>query len=129
MPTVHVQRGANGKVSFFDARAVGRENGQWCLSKFVTDQEGVPLTNEFEVKWSIHPKGDKRAEWSQGTVGSGLVIALKGKIRIYFRPDGPDKETFANLHPGEAVFWENTVAHRWEVLEDGTEIITCRTTK
>ena len=127
MAVVNATKGKLGKISFYNATAAGAENRQWPLGLFTVDQDGVPLTKEFEIKHSTHPKGDKRDEWSQGPAGVAISIILKGGFRFTVAPNGIDGEIVTNeIGPGEAILWENTVPHKWESLEDGTEVITVR---
>jgi hypothetical protein len=39
-------------------------------------------TTDLEVKWGIHPAGDKRAAWTEGEERSTLVILVSGKFHV-----------------------------------------------
>src|SRR6185437_13188113 len=54
------------------------EDGQptrgWLLGAFIDPAEGVRSTKDVEVKWGIHPPGDKRAAWTADDQRTTMVI-------------------------------------------------------
>jgi len=41
----------------------GQGSRGWLLGHFVDPTKGVQSTKDVEVKWGIHPTGDKRSHW------------------------------------------------------------------
>lgn len=42
----------------------GRETCGWLLGHFIDPAKGVRSSKAVEVKWGIHPAGEKRSEWT-----------------------------------------------------------------
>ena len=42
----------------------GRERRGWIFGHFIDPSQGIRSTKDVEVKWGIHPVGDKRPEWT-----------------------------------------------------------------
>jgi hypothetical protein len=55
----------------------------WFIGHFIDPSRGeMRKTADLEVKWGIHPAGDKRAGWTKGEEHSTLVILVSGKFRV-----------------------------------------------
>ena len=54
----------------------------WVLGHFIDPAEGVRSSKDVEVKWGIHPVGDKRAEWTADDQRTTLVILVEGNFQI-----------------------------------------------
>lgn len=123
MAHVHVIEGSLGRVSFYNATGVAGEHRGWPLGAFVTDEKGVPLTEEFEVKFMHYKKGDRRDAWVGPSPGVTWHLVLSGAQQHLFAPDGVDKPHIKQvIHAGEAFFWDNAVPHKWVTEEDGMQV-------
>lgn len=55
----------------------------WLIGHFIDASHGpMRMTTDLEVKWGIHPAGDKRPAWTEDEERSTLVILVSGKFRV-----------------------------------------------
>jgi hypothetical protein len=112
--------GKSGKAAFFDAAQASKQHRGWALGHFITGSDGLPLTEDFEFKWHFCNAGDARTQWSNNVCGSAFTICLSGMYEFTLAPNGEDGPIVAEiLTPGKAVFWENTMPHKWRCIESG----------
>lgn len=97
----------------------GENRRGWFVGHFMEPDNSIRSTQDVEVKWGVHKKGEIR-EWSFGDVPKTVSITIKGKWRIEFR----DSEYVLN-NEGDYVAYEGK-EHRWEILEDDTVVLTVR---
>jgi quercetin dioxygenase-like cupin family protein len=99
------------------------EDGQptrgWLLGAFI-DAEGVRSTKDVEVKWGIHPLGDKRAAWTADDQRTTMVILVEGTFRIDLTEGST---TLAKQ--GDYLIWGPGIDHSWEALTPSV-VITVR---
>ena len=71
-------------VNWYSGNAAedGRERRGWIFGHFIDPSEGVRSTKDVEVKWGIHPVGDKRPEWTADDQRTTLVLLVQGSFRI-----------------------------------------------
>ena len=55
----------------------GEERRGWILGHFIDPSEGVRSSNDVEIKWGIHPVGDKRPEWTADDQRTTLVLLVQ----------------------------------------------------
>ncbi|OGC88930.1 hypothetical protein A2419_01035 [Candidatus Adlerbacteria bacterium RIFOXYC1_FULL_48_26] len=120
MAIVPTTQGKLGVVSAYSATAVAAEHRGWPLGQFVTDINGTPLTEAFEVKAGTLKVGEVRDEWSSGE-GDAFMLVLSGACETTFDLEGNDDP--ANFHTvvsraGDALFWNNAVPHKRRTLEE-----------
>ena len=85
----------------------------WLVGHFIDPSQGVRHTSDVEVKWGIHPTGDKREQWSGDDYRTTLVILVSGRFSVHF-DDGRADFT----EPGDYVMWGPGIGHSWEALDD-----------
>ncbi len=90
----------------------------WFIGHFV-DPSSVRSTEDVEVKWAFHPKGDVRESWADATTCPCINILITGRTITSF----PDTEAELSK-PGDYVIWQN-VPHTFKALEDST-VLTVR---
>lgn len=111
-----VEKLQDGVMFFPSMKDVSKCHREWIYGDFV---EGV--TNSlFEVKISVHAKGDSRDEWSPSSPGEMLGIVESGSVQYVFQT------LSVTVCAGQMVRCPNTTPHKWKVLEDGTRVITIR---
>ncbi len=92
----------------------------WLLGHF--KPEGDPRHSaDVEIKWGVHPKGERRARWARGETRTALLVLISGRFRMEF-PDGD----VVLAERGDYVVWQRGVDHSWEAEEEGTVVITVR---
>jgi hypothetical protein len=93
------------------------EDGQarrgWILGHFIDPAEGIRSSKDAEVKWGIHPIGEKRHGWTADDQRTTLVLLIEGNFRIDLT------EATVNLvKQGDYVMWGPGIDHSWEALSD-----------
>lgn len=98
----------------------GRETRGWLLGHFIDPAEGVRSTKDVEVKWGIHPVGDKRPEWTNDDQRTTLVLLVEGKFRVNLT-----EGSVTMSRQGDYVMWGPGIDHSWEALSESV-VITVR---
>jgi quercetin dioxygenase-like cupin family protein len=94
-----------------NAEVDGRERNGWILGYFIDPAEGVRSTTDVEIKWGIHPAGDKRAGWTSDDQRTTLVLHVSGKFRIDLT-----EGSYTLEREGDYVVWGPGIDHSWEAL-------------
>lgn len=92
----------------------------WILGHFIDPAEGVRSSEDVEVKWGIHPVGDKRAEWTADDQRTTLVLLVEGNFRIDLT-----EGSFTLARQGDYAVWGPGIDHSWEALSPSV-VITVR---
>jgi hypothetical protein len=80
----------------------------------------VRSSKDVEVKWGIHPAGEKRAQWTADDQRTTLVLLVHGNFRIDLT------ETSVTLgKQGNYLLWGSGIDHSWEALSDSV-VLTVR---
>ena len=103
-----------------NAEEDGRDTRGWILGHFIDPAEGVRSNKDVEVKWGIHPVGDKRAEWTADDQRTTLVILVSGKFRIDLTEVSVPLE-----RQGDYAVWGPGIDHSWEAITESV-VITVR---
>ena len=97
------------------ADADGAVNRGWLLGHFMPP--GDPRqTRDVEIKWGVHPRGDKRAQWVTAESRTAAIFLISGRFRV----DLPDRSVVLD-RPGAYVVFSG-VGHSWEAEEDSTAV-------
>jgi len=91
----------------------GQPTRGWLVGSFIDPSEGVRSTNDVEVKWGIHPAGDKRPEWTSDDQRTTLVLLVEGHFRVDITGGSKTME-----RPGDYIMWSAGVDHSWEAMAD-----------
>lgn len=89
-----------------------RETG-WFIGQFVEPALGARHQTDVEVKWGVHPDGERRvAPWAHG-VATTISVLVQGCLALTFFQDGaPIPMTLKQ--PGDYVIFGPDVVHTWE---------------
>jgi quercetin dioxygenase-like cupin family protein len=98
----------------------GRDTRGWLLGHFIDPAEGVRSTKDVEVKWGIHPAGEKRAEWTADDQRTTLVLLVNGSFRIDLT-----EGTIPLERQGDYAIWGPGIDHSWEAITDAI-VVTVR---
>ncbi|MFF9340596.1 signal peptidase I [Streptomyces sp. NPDC014773] len=94
-------------------------DGGWLLGHF--KEAGSPLRSEdVEVKWGVHPRGEERARWARGEVRTALLVLVSGRFRVELTGRSVLLEK-----QGDYVVWGRGVDHSW-VAEEDSVVLTVR---
>lgn len=110
------------KISTGNAAQEGQSNNNrgWFVGAFI-EQKKLQANNDVEIKWGIHPKGERR--YSKATEGKATTVSIliRGKYTLTFE-NGEKKELSTE---GDYVMWSPLLPHEFEALEDSV-VITIR---
>ena len=98
----------------------GRETRGWLAGHFIDPSQGVRSTKDVEIKWGIHPAGDKRAEWTSDDQRTTVLLLVEGNFRLHLTEGVVDM-----TKQGDYVMWGPGIDHSWEALADSV-VITVR---
>ncbi|MER5465427.1 MULTISPECIES: signal peptidase I [unclassified Streptomyces] len=91
----------------------------WLLGHF--KDTGDPRHSEdVEIKWGVHPRGDERAQWVTGEARTALLVLISGQFRV----DLPGRSVLLS-EQGDYVVWGRDVEHSWYAVEESV-VITVR---
>lgn len=98
----------------------GRETRGWILGHFIDSSEGVRSSKDVEVKWGIHPVGDKRHEWTADDQRTTLVLLIAGNFRVDLTG-----ASIALGKQGDYAVWGPGIDHSWEAISESV-VVTVR---
>ncbi|MFC6897413.1 hypothetical protein ACFQGX_18710 [Nonomuraea dietziae] len=55
----------------------------WLLGHFKPEDD-VRHSQDVEIKWGVHPKGEERAQWVHGEKRTALLVLISGRFRLEF---------------------------------------------
>ena len=94
----------------------------WFIGHFVPPELGPRSTDAVEVKWGVHSLGESRAGWAASDAATSLSVLVRGSIRLFFASG--DEALLAD--PGDYALWPPGVAHRWQIEQEDTIVLTVR---
>ncbi len=90
----------------------------WFVGQFVPEALGARHQTALELKWGVHPKGERRpggmVAYDDATTVSVLV---SGAFRMVAVVDGVS-QAHTLERPGDYVIFGPHILHEWETLED-----------
>ena len=93
----------------------------WLQGHFINPAVGAArATSALEVKWGIHPAGQKRSEWTTEEQRSTLVLLISGKFQIDLTVGNVTLE-----RQGDYLTWGPGIDHSWQAEQDSI-VITIR---
>ena len=101
-----------------NANLDGQPSG-WFVGAFVKDESSLRHTQDVEIKWRHHEKGEQQAEW-EDSEGTSVSVLVSGQFRIIFESGQSDL-----LQQGDYAIWAPGVPHRSVALDDSV-ILTVR---
>jgi hypothetical protein len=108
-----------GNAAFDQVRGTG-----WFIGQFVPAELGQRHQTAVELKWGIHPDGEKRLQpWARGHATT-IAILVRGALRIEFH-SSPTSKVVTLQREGDYVVYGPTVMHSWEAIGD-TLVLTVR---
>jgi hypothetical protein len=100
----------------------GQQFRSWFVGAFVPADLGLRSSRQVEVKWQHHALGETRAEWGHSATATSLSILVSGRIRLLF----DDGREAVLQNAGDYALWAAGVAHRWNIEQDDTVVLTVR---
>ena len=90
----------------------GPSNAGWLLGHFLPSDD-PRHSDEVEIKWGVHPAGERRAEWVRGEDRTAILFLISGRFTLEF----PDRRVTL-ARPGDYVLWGKGVDHSWHSEEE-----------
>ena len=107
------------KNSFYFGNATAdqvRSSG-WFVGRFVPAELGLRHQTNVELKWGIHPDGEKRSRPWANQNGTTISVLIEGSLRVTFYMDGTEKEVVLRTK-GDYVAFGPEIVHSWEAVGD-----------
>jgi glyoxylate utilization-related uncharacterized protein len=98
----------------------GAYNQGWLLGHFMAPG-GLLHSEDVEVKWGVHPAGDRRREWATGETRTALLVLIRGCFDVELRD-----RTVLLREPGDYVVWGPGEDHSWAAGAAETVVLTVR---
>jgi quercetin dioxygenase-like cupin family protein len=103
-----------------NATDASRNTRGWFLGHFMPGDDNPLRSNDVEVKWFAHAKGETRPEWSPASDVRTLNVLIRGRFVLLF----PDHEVPLEKE-GDFVLFGPDIAHSYRCEEDSL-ILTVR---
>ena len=78
-------------------------------------------SDDVEVKWGVHPPGERRAAWATDETRTALLVLIRGSFDIELRD-----RTVLLREPGDYVVWGPGEDHSWRAGDVETVVLTVR---
>ncbi len=96
----------------------------WFVGQFVPPELGLRHQTEVEIKWGVHPDGDRRAvPWAHGH-GTTVAILIRGALRLSFHIGTATQQVMLEKE-GDYVVYGPDMLHSWTAIGD-TLVVTVR---
>jgi len=107
-------RNDNAKGFYFgNAQADQVRGSGWFIGQFVPPELGMRRQTDVELKWGVHPDGDKRPSPWANQNGTTISVLVEGRLRVTFHVDGKEQEVTLQTK-GDYVVFGPDVVHSWE---------------
>lgn len=106
-----------GEIYTGGAPVDGASNAGWLLGHFQPSDD-PRHSDEVEIKWGVHPAGERRAEWVRGEARKTVAVLVSGRFRLLF----PERDALL-AEPGDYVVWGKGVDHSWVAERDSVVLI------
>jgi len=94
------------------------ENRGWLLGHF-KPADDPRHSEDVEIKWAIHPRGDQRSQWVAGEKRTAMLLLISGRFRVSL----PDR-TVLLAEQGDYVVFHG-ISHSWHA-EENSVVLTVR---
>jgi hypothetical protein len=106
-----------GAFYFGNASADQVRGSGWFIGQFVPPELGLRRQTEVEIKWGVHPDGDKRPSPWANRNGTTISVLVEGVLHVTFHVDGTQKQVTLKTK-GDYVIFGPEVVHSWEATGD-----------
>lgn len=102
-----------GGVVFGNAVETARNTRGWFLGHFMSGEQSALRSEDVEIKWFTHPRGDARPEWSPASSVRTVNVLIRGCFVLVF----PEREVTL-AREGDFVLFGPGVPHSFRSLEE-----------
>ena len=100
---------------FGNAKADQVRGSGWFVGQFVPAEFGLRRQTDVELKWGLHPDGEKRPEPWANQNGTTISVLIEGSLKVTFHVDGVQEEVTLGTK-GDYVVFGPEVVHSWEAV-------------
>ena len=100
-----------------NAKADQVSGSGWFIGQFVPAELGLRRQTAVELKWGIHPDGEKRAQPWANQNGTTVSVLIEGGLKLTFHIDDLPQEVTLRTK-GDYVIFGPEVVHAWEAVGD-----------
>jgi hypothetical protein len=111
--------GENVNVYVGNATVDAAGDRGWLLGHF-KPLDDVRHSDDVEIKWGVHPPGDRRAQWATGEKRTALLVLISGRFCVEL----PGRDVLLT-EQGDYVVWGPGVDHSWHA-EERSVVLTVR---
>jgi hypothetical protein len=87
----------------------------WFVGQFVPDALGLRHQTAVEIKWGLHPDGEKRPQpWANGNATT-ISVLIRGSLLVSFYIDETPR-LVKLIKEGDYVVYGPDVVHSWEAV-------------
>jgi hypothetical protein len=109
--------GSKEPFYFGNAKADQVRDTGWFVGQFVPAEFGLRRQTDVELKWGIHPDGEKRSQpWAHGNAAT-ISVLIEGCLKVTFHLDGGRRDVALRTR-GDYVVFGPEVVHSWEAVGD-----------
>ncbi len=100
---------------FGNAKADQLRGSGWFVGQFVPPDLGLRHPDAVEIKWGVHPDGEKRPrDWASGHATT-ISVLIRGCLRVTFHV-GEMPQTVTLAAEGDYVVFAPDTVHSWEAV-------------
>jgi hypothetical protein len=107
------------KWHFGNTGVDGAERRGWLVGPFM-DSDDVRFSDQVEIKWGVHPAGDRREAWFEEEKRTTVVMLVSGRFRIDLSVG-----TALLAEQGDYAMWGPGIGHSWRAEEESV-VVTIR---
>ena len=89
----------------------------WFIGQFVPAELGLRHQTDVELKWGIHPDGERRTHPGANGNGTTISVLIQGAIKVIFHV-GETPQVVTLRKAGEYAVFRPGVVHSWEAIGD-----------
>ncbi len=89
----------------------------WFVGQFVPESLGLRHQTEVEVKWGVHPDGEKRNRPWANRRATTISVLIGGSLRVTFYI-GETPQTVTLRKAGDYIIFAPDTVHSWEAIGD-----------
>ena len=102
---------------FGNAKADQVRGSGWFVGQFVPAELGLRHQTDVELKWGIHPDGERRSHAWATQNATTISVLIEGSLKVTFHIDGTQQEVRLQTK-GDYVAFGPEVVHSWEAVGD-----------
>jgi len=98
----------------------GADTRGWLVGHFRGSEDGIRTSPDVEIKWGVHPAGERRESLVTGDTRTTVRVLVSGRFEIKL-----NGASHMLRESGDYAMWDPGIDHIWQAHED-TVIITVR---